>query len=310
MTAQATSSRKRLPFGRMTRRERKEAFEGYLFISPWFFGFLIFTAGPMLYSLWLSFNKWGLIDETTFIGLDNFVKMYHDPIFWHSLWVTTRFTMLSVPLRIVLALALATLLVKPLRGVYLFRAIYYLPAVIGGVVVALLWMWVFNPEYGIANYLLSLIGIQGPRWLADPDWAIWAIVIMSAWSLGTSMILFIAGLQAIPPQLYEVADLDGAGPWMKYRHVTLPMLSPTLLFVLITSIIGSFQVFDIVFISTSGGPVRSTLVYLMYFYQQGFSRFNMGYASALVWVLMVIILALTAIIFKSSSFWVFYEAEK
>lgn len=296
---------------RMTGRERREAIEGYLFISPWVFGFLIFTAGPMLASLVLSFTKWGLIDTPTFVGFDNYVKMVNDPLVWHSLMVTLRYTILTVPLRLVIALAVAIILVRPIPGVYVYRGIFYLPNVLGGVVTALLWMWVFNPDYGIMNYILSWFGIQGPKWLADPTWALPAIVIMSAWNVGVGVILFIAGLQAIPTHLYEAADLDGAGGFAKLFNITLPMLSPTILFFLISSIIGSFQVFDIVFVASSGdgGPVRSTLVYLLYFYQNGFSYFRMGYASALVWLLMLIILVLTLVVFRTSRSWVFYESE-
>lgn len=295
----------------MTGRERREAIEGYLFILPWVFGFLVFTAGPMLASLVLSFTKWGLIDTPVFIGVQNYVKMVQDPLVWHSLYVTARFTLLTVPLQLVFSLSVALILVRPIRGVYVYRGIFYLPNILGGVVTALLWMWVFNPDYGILNFLLSKIGITGPAWLADPQWALPAIVIMSVWNVGASVILFIAGLQSIPGHLYEAAELDGAGGYAKLRHITLPMLSPTMIFVIITSVIGSFQVFDIAFVASSGdgGPVRSTLVYLLYFYQNGFKYFNMGYASALIWLLMAIILFLTLLIFRSSSLWVFYEAE-
>jgi multiple sugar transport system permease protein len=296
---------------RRSKRERREAIEGYLFILPWVFGFLVFTAGPMIASLVLSFTEWGLIDTPVYIGFENYVKMVNDPLVWHSLGVTLRYTLFTVPLQIVFALGIALILVRPFRGVYTFRGIFYLPNILGGVVTALLWMWVFNPDYGIANYLLSLIGIQGPPWLSDPDWALPAIVIMSVWNLGASIVLFIAGLQSIPQHLYEAAELDGAGSFAKFRYVTLPMLSSTLLFILITTMIASFQVFDIAFVASSGdgGPLRSTLVYLLYFYQNGFKYFSMGYASALIWFFMAIILMLTAVIFRSSNLWVFYESE-
>jgi multiple sugar transport system permease protein len=310
MTNQAIATRPTTR-ARMTKREQREAIEGYLFILPWVIGFLIFTAGPMLASLALSFTKWGLIDTPVYIGADNYVKMVNDPLVWHSLGVTARYTLLTVPLQILFSLGIALILVRPIPGVYAYRGIFYLPNILGGVVTALLWMWVFNPDYGILNYLLSLVGIEGPAWLSDPDWALPAIVIMSVWNLGAAIILFIAGLQSIPAHLYEAAELDGAGDWAKFRYVTLPMLSPTLLFILITAMIASFQVFDIAFVASAGdgGPVRSTLVYLLYFYQNGFKYFNMGYASALIWLLMAIVLALTVLIFRSSSMWVFYESE-
>lgn len=296
---------------KLSARRRREAIEGYLFITPWVIGFLVFTAGPMLASLVFSFTKWGLIDTPSFIGIQNYTKMIQDPLIWHSLYITARYTLLSVPIRLVTSLAIALILIRPIPGVYLYRGIFYLPNILGGVVTALLWLWVFNPDYGILNYLLSLIGIAGPAWLADPDWSLWSLVIISAWNVGASVILFVAGLQAIPTQFYEAAQLDGAGGWASFRYITLPMLSPTMLFFLVSSIIGSFQVFDVAFITSSGagGPMRSTLVYLLYFYQQGFKFFNMGYASAMVWLLMVIILILTALIFRSSDMWVFYESE-
>jgi multiple sugar transport system permease protein len=298
-------------FARSKTHRRREALEGYVCILPWLIGFLVFTAGPMLASLGLSFTKWNLLQSPNWFGIGNYVKLVKDPLFWHSLGITVRFTLISVPARLALALALALLLTRTLRGMNTIRTIYFLPAIVGGVPVALLWSWVFNPEFGIFNYVLSLIGIQGPKWLLAPDSALWALIIMQLWNVGIPMLIFIAGLQNIPPQLYEVAELDGANSVAKLFHVTLPMLSPTLLFLLISQLISSFQVFDIVFVATrgTGGPMRSTLVYLLYFYLNGFRFFEMGYASALVWVLLVIILALTAVIFRSSSLWVFYESE-
>jgi len=298
----------RWPTLRLSQR-RREAIEGYFFIFPWAIGFLIFTAGPMIASLVLSFTEWGLIDQPRFTGLGNYIKMAKDPLFLHSLWVTVRYTIFSVPARLILALILALLMVRPLWGINTIRTIYYIPAVLGGVPVALLWMWVFRADYGILNYLLGVIGLKGPEWLSDPNWAPWALVLMSLWNLGMPTLIFIAGLQAISPALYEAAIVDGANWWHKLRYVTLPMLSPTILFLLVNGIIGSFQVFSVAYVLTGGGPVRSTLFYLLYFYRTGFSYFRMGYASALVWVLLVIIMILTALIFKSSSLWVFYESE-
>lgn len=312
MGAQMTVPQRRVRW-RMPRLNlrRREAIEGYLFISPWVIGFLIFTAGPMLASLGLSFTKWGLIDRPEFIGLDNYIRMAKDPLFLRSLWVTVRYSIFSVPLRLILALAVALLMIRPLRGINLMRTIYYVPGVLGGAPVALLWMWVFRPDYGILNYILKIVGIEGPEWLADPNWAPWAIVIISLWNIGLPMVIFIGGLQAIPDHLYEAATVDGANWWHKLRYVTLPMLSPTILFLLVTQIIQSFQVFDLVYVITegTGRPVRSTLFYLLYFYQNAFIHFRMGYASALAWALLLIILILTALIFRSSSLWVFYESE-
>jgi multiple sugar transport system permease protein len=295
---------------RFTQRQR-EAMEGLIFVSPWFIGFLIFTAGPLLASLALSFTKWGFVDTPQFIGLQNYQKMFSDPVFWIALRVTATFTLLSVPLVIVVALFTALLMTRKLPGVYLYRTIYYLPAVVGGVPMALIWLWVFNPDYGILNRLLEMAGLAGPNWLGSPQWALAAIVVVSAWNFGLPMVVFISGLQNIPPVLYEAASLDGAGGLRKLRYVTLPMLSPTIFFVLVNQIIGSFQVFDVVYIISNGNgsPLRSTLTYLLYFFQKGFRDFDMGYASALVWVLFLIIMVFTVLVFKSSSLWVFYESE-
>ena len=298
-------------FTRKLTTRQKEALQGYLFISPWFVGFLIFTAGPLLASLYLSFTQWSFIDTPSFIGLENYQYILEDPIFKQAVTVTVTYTLFSVPGILIWAFCLAWLMTRSLRGMRIFRTIYYLPAVIGGVPMALLWTWVFDPDNGILNHLFSLIGITGPNWLQDPTWALRAIIIISLWNVGFPMIVFIAGIQNIPKVLYEVAILDGANTYRKLRHVTLPMLSPTILFLLVTQIIASFQVFDVVYVISQGrgGPLRSTLMYLLYFYQNAFDYFDMGYASALVWVLFLAIMVLTLLIIKSSSVWVYYEAE-
>ncbi len=304
-----TAIKIRLP--RQLNPRQREAMQGYLYITPWFIGFLIFTAGPLLASLVLSFTKWGFLDQPTFIGLANYQKMAKDPIFFIALKVTLTFTALSVPLIIIVALCSALLMTRNLPGMRIFRTIYYLPAVVGGVPMALLWSWVFNPDHGILNRLLYLAGLPGPKWLTDPHSALVAVVMVSAWNFGLPLVVFIAGIQNIPAVLYEAASLDGAGPLAKFRHVTIPMLSSTLLFILVTQIIGAFQIFDVVYVISNGrgDPLRSTLTYLLYFYQTGFSYFDMGYASALIWVLFLVIMAFTVLIFKSASLWVYYENE-
>jgi multiple sugar transport system permease protein len=297
---------------RFLSQRQREALDGFLCVLPWLIGFLVFTAGPMLASLGLSFTRWNLLQPPVFNGIANYVRLIQDPMFWHSLRVTVVFTLISVPARLGLSLTLALLMTRPLRGMNTFRTIYYLPAIIGGVPMALLWMWVFNSDHGLLNYILSLNNIAGPNWLHDPDWAPWALIIIRLWSVGFPMLVFIAGLQNIPPHLYEAAEIDGANGVDKFFHVTLPMLSPTLFFVLVTQLIESLQVFDLVFAlspGTLGAPLRSLLVYILYFYQVGFRQFEMGYASALVWVLLMIILGLTALAFRSSNLWVFYESE-
>ncbi|MGH2560324.1 MAG: carbohydrate ABC transporter permease [Thermomicrobiales bacterium] len=298
------------PPRRWSPRER-EALEGYLFILPWFVGFLVFTAGPLLSSLYLSFTEWGFADTPVFVGLDNYRRILDDPIFEIAVENTATYTLVTVPLVLVVSLVLALLMTRDLSGMHIFRTIYYIPAVIGGVAMALVWSWVFNPDYGILNYLLRSLGLGAPNWLGSPTWAMRAIIVLSVWNIGFPMIVFIAGLQNIPKVLYEAAVLDGAGRWQKFRTVTLPMLTPTLFFLLVTSMISSFQIFDVVYVISQGDgrPLRSTLVYLLYYYQNAFSFFDMGYASALIWVFFLGLMAMTLLVFKFSSLWVFYESE-
>jgi multiple sugar transport system permease protein len=296
---------------RRLRPRTREALEGYLFILPWIVGFLVFTAGPLLASLYFSFTEWGFVDTPVYVGIDNYRRILDDPIFRIALENTATFTLWNVPLLLVVSLGLALLMTRDLPGMHLFRTIYYLPAVIGGVAMALVWSWVFNPDYGILNWILRSLGLGAPNWLGSPDWAMRAVVLVSVWNVGFPLIVFIAGLQNIPKVFYEAAVLDGAGPWQRFRSITLPMLSPTLFFLLVTSIINSFQIFDVVYVISGGEgrPARSTLVYLLYYYQNAFQYLDMGYASALIWVLFLVIMALTLLVFKSSQLWVFYESE-
>src|SRR5262249_23454046 len=251
---------------RMTPRQR-EAIQGYMYILPWVIGFLIFTAGPLIASFYLSFTKWGFVDTPTFVGFANYQRMAKDPIFLIALRVTFSFAAMIVPLVITVALCAALLMTRKLPGMYVFRTIYYLPALIGGVSMAVLLSWGFQPEYGILNRALSLMGVPGPNWLGDPKIARPALVWVSAWGFWLPSVAFISGLQNIPPVLYEAAILDGAGPLSKLRYVTLPMLSPTLFFLLVNQVIVAFQVFDVVYVISNGqgDPLRSTLVYNLYF---------------------------------------------
>lgn len=290
---------------------RREALEGYLFVLPWVVGFLVFTAGPLLSSFYLSFTEWGFVDRPKFVGLDNYREILDDPIFEIAVRNTLKYTLITVPLVVLAALGLALLMTRDLRGMHVFRTIYYIPAVIGGVAMALVWSWVFNPDNGILNYLLGQAHLTQPNWLGSPTWAPRAVILLSVWNLGFPMIVLIAGLQNIPKDLYEAAVLDGANGWQKLRSITLPLLSPTLFFVLVTSLISAFQIFDVVFVISQGDgrPLRSTLMYLLYYYQNAFNYLEMGYASALVWVLFLGTMAMTLLVFKTSSLWVFYESE-
>ncbi|MDN3017253.1 sugar ABC transporter permease [Paenibacillus sp. BSR1-1] len=281
-----------------------------LFIAPWIIGFLAFTLGPLLYSLFISFFDWPIVGEAKFIGLDNYKTMFtEDPLFWESLGVTVKFAALFVPLNIITSLFLAILLNQKVKGYSFFRTFFYLPSVISGVALAMIWAWVYNGEYGILNYFLSLIGVKGPDWLNNPNWALIAMVIASLWGQGTMMLIFLAGLKAIPGELYEAASIDGANKIQQFFKITIPMLTPTILFNLITTIISAFQQLTLALVLTGGGPLKSTYFYAMYVYENAFKYFKMGYSSANAWFMFVIVLVLTLIVFKSSSAWVYYEGE-
>lgn len=293
------------------RPARREAILFYLCISPWLLGFTVFILGPVLSSLGLSFTRWDLLSDPVFIGLRNYTRMVDDKLFWQSLSVTIRYTLLYVPAELVGGLLLALLMnQRGVRGIRGARTIYYLPTIISGVAFVVVWMWLFQPEAGLINATLARVGIQGPRWLADPNTALTALWLMSLWGLGRAALIYLAGLKGIPQQLYEAASIDGAGAWQSFRHVTLPMLTPTIFFNLVLSIIGTFQTFTSAFVATNGGPLDSTLFFVLYLYRKAFQEFQMGYASALAWVLFLIILVLTILVVRSGQWWVYYEGEK
>lgn len=300
----------------MKKKRILENINGYTFASPWLIGFLVFTLGPMLFSLYLSFTDWSAqstLETIGWIGWDNFKKLLTgDRYFWISLENTFYYTFLAVPLGICGALFLAILLNQKVKGISIFRTIFYLPSIVSGVATAVLWTWVFNPQFGIVNGFLSHLGISGPGWLSEPAWAKPTLIIMSLWGLGGSMLIYLAGLQNIPEHLYEVAELDGASPFQKFRYVTIPALTPTIFFNLVMNIIGSFQVFTTAYVVSDGrgGPQDSTLFYVLYLYQKAFHEYEMGYAAALAWILFLIILAFTLLVIKSSPLWVYYEGER
>jgi len=291
---------------RLTNRQR-ESLMGYLFLSPWLLGFVIFLAGPMIASLYLSFTQYKVIQAPSWIGFANYQRMFTDELFYHSLRVTVVYTAISVPLGIAAALGVAVLLNQKIIASGLFRTIFYLPSIISGVAVAIVFAWIFNFRFGILNYLLSLVGIPGPNWLGSPRWALWAFVLMSLWGIGGNVVIFLAALQGVPQSLYEAAEIDGAGSWQRFWKITLPMISPALLFVFIMGVIGTFQTFTQSYIMTGGGPANATLFYLLYLYKNAFNWFEMGYASALAWVLFLIIMVCTLILLRSSTLWVHYE---
>jgi multiple sugar transport system permease protein len=306
-----TATRRRSPAA------RREALEGYIAISPWLIGFVVFTAGPILFSLYMSFTYWDLTDTPRWAGLQNYLDLSADPRFWQSLKVTLTYSAMALPLGLAAGLGLSLLLNLKLPGMRIFRTLFYIPSVITGVAVAALWLWTLNGQFGLLNYLLSYVGVQGPDWLNDPTVALYALVLISLWGVGGGAVIYLAGLQNIPPQLYEAAAIDGAGVWARFRNVTLPLLSPTIFFLLVTGIIGSFQTFTTVYILSGvnrdqpiGAPEDSTLFYLLYLYEQAFSSSRFGYAAAMAWVGAIISLILALIVFRSQRRWVYYEAER
>jgi len=295
---------------RMSTLSRREAVTAYLLISPWIIGFIVFTLGPMIASLVFSFTDYSVTKQAQYIGFANFIKIFfEDRLFWHSLRVTLTYAVFAIPLGLVLGLLLALLLNTKVPGIAVWRTVYYTPSVVSGVAVAILWAFLFNPQYGVINWLLSLVNIKGPGWLSSPVWALPALIIMSLWGVGGGMIIYLAGLQGIPTTFYEAAEVDGANTIQKFFNITLPMISPVLFYNLIIGIISTFQIFTSVYVMTQGGPVDSTLFYNLYLYNNAFRYQQMGYASALAWVLFLIVLILTLLVFRSSAIWVYYEGE-
>ena len=281
----------------------------YLFILPWIIGFLVFTLGPLVLSFVMSFFDWSITGTPKFRGLGNYIEMFTtDDQVLKSLSISLKYAAIFVPLNMIIALVLAMLISQPVKGAKVFRTIFYIPAVISGVAVSIIFGWLLNGNYGVINYLLSLLGIDGPQWLVDPKWAIIAVIFASAFGVGSMMLIFYTDIKNIPIDLYEAAAIDGAGPARQFFSITLPMITPTILFNLITSIISSFQQVTLVMLLTNGGPMKSTYFYGLMTYNNAFKFHKLGYASANAWVMFIIILLLSALVFKSSDTWVFYES--
>lgn len=298
----------------MSLARRREAIAGYLFILPWLIGFLAFIAGPMLFSLYASFTNYDVTSSMRWVGLGNYIRLItDDPLFWTSLYNTGFYVLFAVPLGIVTGLLIAVLLNQQIPGQRVFRTIFFLPKVLTGVAVLLLWLWVFNPEFGPINTFLRFFGVANPPlWFSDPTWAKPALVIMSVWGAAGGYIIYLAGLQGIPKHLYEAATIDGAPPIKQFLSITVPMMSPTIFFKLITGISGAFQFWEAALIVSDGGkggPSYSTLFYGLYMWQKAFTEYQMGYASAMAWILLIIILVITALQFYISRRWVYYEGE-
>ena len=302
--------REHSPRRRSWRKFVRKNYEGWLFASPWIIGFLLWTFGPMIASFGLAFTEWDLFSPARWVGLENVNEMLRDPLVGKALKVTTLYALVSVPLSIFFGMSLALLLNAKIRGLRFYRTAFYLPSVLSGVAVALLWRWLFSPEFGLINLMLSYVGISGPSWLGDERWALPSLVMMSIWGVGASTIIYLAGLQGIPTDLFEAAEVDGARGWDRLIHITLPMMTPVLFFQLVVGFIAALQIFTQAYIMTNGGPNNATMFMILYLYRNAFQFFRMGYASALAWVLFIYILVLTVLIFRSSSSWVYYEGEE
>jgi multiple sugar transport system permease protein len=293
---------------RLTPRTR-EALWGIFFISPWLLGFLVFVGGAMIASLVMSLFETDLMTPSQFVGLKHFGKALQSELVHKALINTAYYSFTMVPAGTIVALMIAVALNQHVKGLSVYRMIYYLPAVVSGVAVSMLWAWLYDPDFGLINGFLASVGIQGPRWIHSEVWAMPSMIIMGLWSSGASMLIFLAGLQSIPTTLYEAAKIDGANAWHSFWNVTIPMLTPTIFFSLIMRIIGSWQVFTQSYVMTEGGPNNATLTMVLHLYNKGFTQLHFGYASALAWLLFTIILIFTALVFRSSALWVYYEGE-
>ncbi|MTE18222.1 ABC transporter permease subunit [Streptomyces sp. TRM43335] len=301
------------PPGTARRRARRETLAGYLFLSPWCVGILLLTLGPMLVSLYLAFTDYNLFDSPRWVGLENFSEMFSDDRWWQSVRVTAVFVLVATPLKLAVALGVAMLLARPRKGQGFYRSAFYAPSLIGASVsVGIVWRALFQDE-AIVDRSLSLFGWSGGGWIGDPDWSMPTLVALSVWQFGAPMVIFLAGLKQVPRELYEAAEVDGAGAWRRFRSITLPMISPVIFFNLLLEIIHSFQIFTSALViagpggGRAGGPGDSLLVYTWYLYEQGFANLRMGYASAMAWMLLAGIAVVTAVLFWSQRRWVHYE---
>lgn len=296
--------------GRPGAWRRRYDLGAYLFLAPDLVGTLVFAVGPVAAALALSFFSWDILTPATFVGLENYRRLlFDDPIFRQVLGNTTIYVLGSVPVRTALALLLAIILNQRLPASHFFRAAFYIPTITSAVAAALVWRWIYDPNFGLLNSVLYDLGVSDPpSWLSDARWAMPALIILGIWQgLGFQIVIFMAGLQGIPAHLYEAASIDGAGAWRRFRHITLPLISPTTFFVLVISVIGSYQVFDQAFILTEGGPGYATTTLVYYIYTNAFEFFQMGYAAAIAWVMFVIVFILTLVQFRMQQRWVHYE---
>ncbi|WP_262174983.1 carbohydrate ABC transporter permease [Saccharococcus sp. Marseille-Q5394] len=293
--------------------KRMEGLQGYVFILPWIVGFIAFTAGPLIFSFAASFTNYNITSQMDFVGFENYENLFTaDNLFWTSLYNTLYYVLFSIPLTTAGAIFLSALLNQDVPGIRFFRTIYYLPAVLSGVGVYLLWMQLLDPGTGLVNNALGWFGIPGPNWLFDPDWTKPALIFMKMWSVGGGMLLYLASMQGVSKSLYEAAKIDGASSWQQFRFITIPMITPVIFFDIVTSLIGGFQIFQEAYVMSNGegGPVNSMLFYNLYMWKKAFESFDMGYAMAMSWILFIIVFIITIINLKLAPRWVHYEGEE
>lgn len=292
---------------------RREAISGYLFILPWLVGFIVFFAGPILASFFLSFTDWNIVGSPKWVGTYNYEQIFTtDTRFKKAVEVTLTYSVFYLPLEVCFGIGLAVLMNQKLRGIGVFRTLFYMPSVVPQVAAALVWVWMLNARYGVVNTIMGWFGAEGPNWLGSPKYVLPSLIIIALWGVGGSAIIYLAGLQNIPEVLYEAATVDGANRWQKFWRITIPLLTPTIFFQLVLGLIGVFQTFTPAFIAAgeTGGPLQAGLFYMLYVYNRGFVSLRMGYASALAWILTVFILAITVIVLRSSQYWVYYETDR
>ncbi|MCB9450682.1 MAG: sugar ABC transporter permease [Anaerolineaceae bacterium] len=297
----------------LSESRRREALAGYLFISPWLIGFIVFFLGPIIASLILSFTRWNIVGDPIWVGLDNYQTIFGEDLrFKKAVEVTITYSIFYLPLEVICGIGLAVLMNLKLRGIGLFRTLFYMPSVVPQVAAALVWVWMLNQRYGVLNTLLKQVGVTGPNWLGSPYYVLPSLIMIALWGVGGSAIIYLAGLQNIPEVLYEAATVDGANVVQKFFKITLPLLSPTIFFQLVLGLIGVFQTFTPAFIAAgeNGGPLQSGLFYMLYIYNRGFVSLRMGYASALAWIMTVFILVVTVLVLRSSRYWVYYETDR
>jgi len=294
---------------KLTKYDIKNIKRGLFFISPWLIGFMVFTIYPFIASLIYSFSVYNGVTASKFVGLKNYIQLFQDPKFYTALYNTFYYAIIAVPLGIVLGVLVALLLNQPIKFLSFFRTAIYIPVIVPTVAVSILWIWLLNPDVGLINWLLSLFGIKGPGWLADPKWSKMALILMAQWGIGQSVLIYLSGLKNVPKELYESADIDGANGFTKFFHITLPMITPLILYNLIMGVIGSLQYFTQAYVMTNGGPMNSTLFYALYLFQNAFQFLSFGYASAMAWILFIIIAIIVYILLKTSARWVFYGGQ-